>query len=76
LQELSGNEQRPQNSGDLVPDASILLLIARGLCHRICRKDLFCPDPKCKAEVNSISGLLKHPDKKHELNDVHCKELV
>jgi hypothetical protein len=45
------------------------------LCHRICRKDLFCPDPKGKAEIKDVSALLTHLNKKHELSNVYCKNL-
>jgi hypothetical protein len=34
------------------------------------------PDPRCKPEIKNISGLLPHLDKKHELTDVCCKDLM
>jgi hypothetical protein len=75
LQEFARSDRLLQNSGHLAPDAPISLLIVRGFCHRICGKDLFCPYPRCKAEVKSISGIFTHLDKKHELPDVYCKYL-
>jgi hypothetical protein len=54
VQEFAGNEQQPQSSVYLGPDVPILLLIIQGLCHRICKKDLFCPYPKCKAGIKSL----------------------
>jgi hypothetical protein len=74
--EFAASEQKSQKSGDLVLDAPILLLIVRGLCHRVCRKDLFGPYPRRKAEIKNISALLTHLDKKHELADVYCKDLM
>jgi hypothetical protein len=75
-QEFAGSEQKPQSSGDIGPDALIQFLIVRGLCRRICRKELFCPYPKCKVGIKSISALLKYLDKKHELADVYYKDLM
>jgi hypothetical protein len=76
MQECAGSEQRPLSSGDLGQDVPILFLIVQGLCDRICRKDLFCPSPKCTAEIKSVSGLSAHLDRKHELSDVCCKDLM
>jgi hypothetical protein len=76
MQECAGSEEQPQSSGNLGPDAPILLLIGRGLGHRICRKDLFGPYPKCKADIKNLLALSTHLDKKHELTDVHCRELM
>jgi hypothetical protein len=76
LHEFAGSEQQLQSSRDLDPDASILLLIVRGLCHRICRKDIFGLYSKCKAETKNISALLTHLDKKYELRHMRCKNLM
>jgi hypothetical protein len=76
LHEFAGNIQQSQSSGDFGPDVPILPLIVRGLCHRICRMDLFCPYPRCKAEMKNVSALLMHLDKRHELADVCCKDLI
>jgi hypothetical protein len=46
------------------------------LCHRIYKNDLFCPYPKCKAEIKNVSVLLAHFDKKHELADMCGKDLM
>jgi hypothetical protein len=76
MQDCAESEQQPQNNRGLDPDALILPLIVRGLCHRICRKDLFCPYAKCKAGIKNSSALLTHLTKKHELVDVWCKDLM
>jgi hypothetical protein len=76
MQEFAGNEQKSQDSRNHGPDVPILFLIVRRLCHRICKKDLFCPYPKCKAGIKNVSFLLTHLNKKHELADVCCKDLV
>jgi hypothetical protein len=76
VQQFMGSEQQPQSSGDFGPDASILLLIGRGLCHRICEKRLFCPYPRCKAEIKNVSALLTGLNKKYELADVCYKDLM
>jgi hypothetical protein len=51
-------------------------LIIRGLCHPISRKELFSPYSRCKAGIKNVSALLTHLDKKHELTDMCCKELM
>jgi hypothetical protein len=76
IQEFAGSEQQSQSNGDLGLDAPILLLIVRGLCHRIYRNDLFCLYPKCKAGIKNISALLTYLNKKHELADVCCKDIM
>jgi hypothetical protein len=75
MQEFAGSEQRAQSSRDVGLDALILLLILRGLCDRICRKDLFCPSPRCNAEIKNISALLMHLEIKHELAEVCRRDL-
>jgi hypothetical protein len=76
MQDFAGSEQQPRNSKNLSPDAPILLLIVRGFCHRICKKDLFCPYSKCKARIKNVSALLTHLDKKHELANGYCKDFM
>jgi hypothetical protein len=65
-----------QELDDLGRDDPVLLLIIQGLCHQICRSDLFCPDPNCEKEIKKNLGLLKHPNKKHELTGTCCKDLM
>jgi hypothetical protein len=75
MQEFAESEQRAHSSGDLDPNAPILLLIIRGLCSGICSQDLFCPYPKWKEEIKNVSALLTHLHKKDNLADV-CYRLI
>jgi hypothetical protein len=76
LPQFRKSDQKPQSREVPGPDAPIRVLIVRGLCYRIRRKDLFCPCPKSKAGIKSVPALLAHLGKKHELADVHCKDFM
>jgi hypothetical protein len=65
-----------QRLDGLGPDDLVLFLIIQGLCHRICRSDLFCPDSNCQKKIKNNSGILTHLSKKHVLTGTSCKDLM
>jgi hypothetical protein len=73
MQDFEQNRDR-QGINDLRTDDPVLLLIARGKCHRACRTDLFCPHPSCNVMTKTNSELLTHLNKKHE--DTECRDLL
>jgi hypothetical protein len=65
-----------QRFDELGPHDRVRRLILQELCHQICRSDLFCSDPKCKKEIKSNPAFVTHLNKKHDVTDTCCKDLM
>jgi hypothetical protein len=76
LQSFAGNPDVPRLEGDLGPNDPVLLLMAQAKCERICRTELFCPFPNCHKAIRSNANLLTHLNRKHDLTNQCCKDLM
>jgi hypothetical protein len=76
LQRFADTPDIPRLEGDLGPDDPVLLLVAQARCERICRAGLFCPFQGCRKQLKSNADLLTNLNKKHDLEDRCCRDLM
>jgi hypothetical protein len=76
LRNFADTPQILRLEGDLSSNDPVLLLMTQGRCERICMTELFCPFPQCHEPIRSNGALLTHLNKKHDLTNKCCRDLM